>query len=170
MPKRSLMFLNTMGQYSLTLKCDGRFSLQRRSSQFQIQWHLGSIYLLNRWLSTFSLECALKSSGRSITGIVTCISSLICSKRIQSFLRKLLELTYRMINTPHQNGEKRFVRPEQLHFLVFHPEMFLFQLGQALSTAGQRHFWQFDIPFSFFATPIAQTKLSVCELSFSTKP
>lgn len=28
-------------------------------------------YLLNKWLSTLSLEYALKSSGNSITGIVT---------------------------------------------------------------------------------------------------
>lgn len=34
-------------------------------------------HLLNRWLSTFSFEKARKSSGSSITGIVTCISSFI---------------------------------------------------------------------------------------------
>lgn len=34
--------------------------------------------LLNKWLSTLILEYALKSSGSSITGIVTCINSFIC--------------------------------------------------------------------------------------------
>ena len=42
-------------------------------------------YLLNRWLSTFNFEYALKSSGRSITGIVTWLSSLIWKIRKQIF-------------------------------------------------------------------------------------
>ena len=50
-------FLNTIGQYSFTLKWLGRFSL------------------LKDWLSILTLENERKSSGMSITGTVTCCSS-----------------------------------------------------------------------------------------------
>ena len=56
-PNRSLRFLKTSGQYSLILKWLGRFSL------------------LKAWLSIFTLEKARKSSGISITGMLTCCNS-----------------------------------------------------------------------------------------------
>lgn len=48
--------------------------------------------------------------------------------------------TNRMIDAPHQHGEEGLIRPKQFHFLMFHPEVFLFQFGETLAGAGQGHF------------------------------
>lgn len=37
---------------------------------------------------------------------------------------------HRVIDTPHKNTEKRFVRTEQLNLLMFHSEVFLFELAK----------------------------------------
>lgn len=56
----------------------------------------------------------------------------------------MTKLVYRVIDTPHENTEQRFVGAEQLNFLMFNTEVFLFELAQP---AGHLRQAGHDAPF-----------------------
>lgn len=104
-PNRSLRFLKTSGQYSLILKWLGRFSL------------------LKAWLSIFTLEKARKSSGMSITGMLTCCNSWqqqkgTCSWKVTLLLPLQCDWfpTWKPRGEGHWNGKVFFwgVSPEEI--------------------------------------------------------
>merc|ERR1719300_549298 len=129
-PNRSRRFLKTSGQYSLILKWLGRFSL------------------LKAWLSIFTLEKARKSSGMSITGMLTCCNSF----------------TVWLI--PHMKTESRGSL-ERKSFLLgcFTLNRFVFILAIELSISTPP-FGLFSLPtivFSaFFLYPLSEPSLKKC--------